>query len=126
MTTRSAKISFLTDRASNVGAFEPGSYLRLTGIVRYFDTAKRWCQIEDENNFFVVDLQLCDMAGIDIGKLFQFIGEVSPVLDQVRFQGCGDDVCLHATLARCVDGLDLGLYKQAVAARDKYLDDMMR
>jgi hypothetical protein len=122
---RSAIIAFLPQLLTQGDSDIIGQYVRVTGYVRFINAKARWCQIEDEGSFLVVDLTLADMIGLAEGRLFQFIGEITPILHpNERFAGCRDVLCLAATITRYVDDLDFPLYKKVIVARNNFLQQV--
>lgn len=80
-----AKIVFLPDLLAQDHSSVIGSNVRVTGWVRFINAADRIAEIEDSDCTLLVDLRIADMQGLEVGKLFQFIGEVVriDVLDEV-------------------------------------------
>jgi len=99
----------LCDTASNMH----GSSVRVMGVLESFDPDASHAKIAMDGVSLAVDVSL--VPGADphrVGSLYQYIGELD-----VR----GTDKTLRARVARCVDGLDVEVYKRALQVRRKFL-----
>jgi hypothetical protein len=118
--------------------------VRVTGTVQYIAAGSRVCQIVHAGCSLLVDLQLVDQQGLREGSLFQFLGTlrrcndggvvgantgIATVLTSLSNYNNGagaapqtkNEVYLQAIVKRCVDGLDLALFEQALQLRRKYV-----
>ena len=90
-----------------------GSSVRVMGVLESFDPDASRGVIAMDGASLAVDVSL--VPGADphrVGSMYQYIGEVD-----VR----GADRTLRARVARCVDGLDVEVYKRALQVRRKFL-----
>ena len=75
--TRTAEVVFLKEIFEHDIVFAIGMYVRVTGILTFLDSAKRFCEISHDKYKLIVDLSLSDMTGLRIDGLIQFIGEIN-------------------------------------------------
>jgi hypothetical protein len=61
-----------------------------------------------------IDTSLIEPFEARFGSLFNMIGELEA--------GNQNDIMLKARVVRCVDGLDLSLYRKAIESQRKYLE----
>ena len=90
-----------------------GSSVRVMGVLESFDPDASRGVIAMDGASLAVDVSL--VPGADphrVGSMYQYIGEVD-----IR----GADRTLKARVARCVDGLDIEVYKRALQVRRKFL-----
>lgn len=67
----------------------------------------------------VINTSLIEPFEARFGSLFQMIGEL-----ETGYQGY--DLVMKARVVRCVDGLDISLYKKAVQCQRNYLEKRSR
>ncbi|ESO90660.1 hypothetical protein LOTGIDRAFT_123095, partial [Lottia gigantea] len=68
------------------------------------------------NKSLLINTRLVEPFSAKLGSLFQFIGELDAPTGSL-------DVSLVARVVRCVDGLDMTLYHQAIHAQRQYLKE---
>jgi hypothetical protein len=117
---RHGTIYALPDLARRAEALHERS-VRVMGTVSSYDPEARRARVTMADASLWVDLRRA--SGADpprVGSLFQYIGE----LDAARGAGPDPDEprpVLRARVARCVDGLDVGVYDIALRERNKWL-----
>lgn len=77
-----------------------------------YDARQSVVEIEYNQHNLVIETQMIRDVEFEIGSLFQFIGETYLNRGTVR---------LSARVARNVQGLDLGLFNQALRAQRQFL-----
>ncbi|KAK6173815.1 hypothetical protein SNE40_017208 [Patella caerulea] len=93
-----------------------GKSVRVTGRLERHNTESSTAVLVDprSNKSLLIDTRLIEPFPEKLGSLFQFIGELEGVDRSL-------DVTLRARVVRCVDGLDLALYNQAIKAQREFL-----
>ena len=117
---RHGTIYALPDLAWRAEALHERS-VRVMGTVSSYDPEARRARVTMADASLWVDLRRASCADPPrVGSLFQYIGE----LDAARGAGPDPDEprpVLRARVARCVDGLDVGVYDIALRERNKWL-----
>jgi hypothetical protein len=76
-----------------------------------YDVYQNKAIIEYKHTQFVIDTSLLDVFQHQLNALFQFIGEI---------EKADDKIFLKAKVARCVEGLDVNLWEQALELRRRF------
>lgn len=113
---RSGRPVFL-DEVNREG--EEGASVRVFGEVALVEVEGPSCEISHRGHSLVVNLGLVAetrLAGLRPGALFLFIGELG--------RGASGRWWLDARIARCVDGMEVGLYERAVLQLRSFQDTL--
>lgn len=93
-----------------------GRSVCITGRLTEHQVSDCVAKLMDLQNKSVVciDTSLIEPFDARFGSLFQMIGEI----------GCGkeNNIVLKARVVRCVDGLDMSLYRKAIECQRMYLE----
>lgn len=114
----SGKPTFIDEIMQNSNKQEiNGQSVCVTGCLTEHDCVKCMAKIRDHQSKqdLYVDTKLIEPFNARYGSLFQMIGELD-------VDGKDGDIVLKARVVRCVDGLDLTLYKKAVQCQRMYFE----
>eukprot|EP00126_Sphaerothecum_destruens_P005026 Sdes_comp18507_c0_seq2m8544 len=97
--------------------------VRVLGRVKEISLQNSFVIISHEDWELKIDTCLLGPVSFKIGSLFQFIGELE-VTDTFRTPRKHqiEGLLLKATVTRCVDGLDVGVYTAALDIKRRYLN----
>eukprot|EP01134_Creolimax_fragrantissima_P004467 CFRG4467T1 len=95
--------------------------VRTIGKVVEVNIQSDWVLIDHNSWELRVDTSLLEPLPFRNNSLFQFIGELQLLKEPTHTPTDDGCVVLKARIGRCVDGLDLGLYCEALMTRRKYL-----
>ena len=70
-----AEVVFINELFGQIGSV--GKYIRVTGIVEFYDAATNMARLADKDEFIIVDMGLCSNT-VTIGSMFQIFGEIFP------------------------------------------------
>ncbi|KNC80903.1 hypothetical protein SARC_06744 [Sphaeroforma arctica JP610] len=114
------QISEIRQLADNVDGYS----VRTIGKVIAVNLIGDWVTIAHNGWELRIDTSLLEPLAYRENSLYQFIGELqvlklkNTVPNEARDDG---SIALKARIGRCVDGMDLGLYMEALMQRRKYL-----
>eukprot|EP00041_Stephanoeca_diplocostata_P009833 m.153509 g.153509 ORF g.153509 m.153509 type:complete len:125 (+) comp17918_c0_seq1:543-917(+) len=114
---RSAEV-VLADEVAQNGELFKNKFVRVLGKVSSLDPRVNTATITIGNHKLAVDLTLVGPC-VKVGSLFQFVGEV-----ECTKEGDSLNQIVRAQFGRCVDGLDITLFKQALMARRSFLQEV--
>jgi hypothetical protein len=109
---QSGQIKFINEVADDPTLV--GQSFRLIGTLNHIDATENRAQIEHRGRLLDVDTTLLGQFPFHIGSLFQFIGEMN-------YDEFSKKLVLKARVGRNIDGLDMGLYEQALKIRREFL-----
>ena len=121
MTERSGEIVLLKELQADKNVL--GKYVRVTGFVtgrNNTDQALQLVEVSHDDATLWVDTSLVVTSELKADAQVQFIGEITAATQTVRAQH-GAAYQLSAKVLRIVDGLDMRLYEEALAARRQFL-----
>eukprot|EP00123_Amoebidium_parasiticum_P020865 comp5776_c0_seq1/m.1644 comp5776_c0_seq1/g.1644 ORF comp5776_c0_seq1/g.1644 comp5776_c0_seq1/m.1644 type:complete len:133 (-) comp5776_c0_seq1:332-730(-) len=123
MTSVSAgKILLIREIKQDLKAVD-GASVRVVGKLVRVDMAANHVVLMHEGYELRIDTSILDPINWRLSSSFQVIGEVrvEPGAQDGETTDTGK-VWLRARVGRCVDGMDMGLFLEALAIRRKFLD----
>ncbi|OQR90567.1 hypothetical protein THRCLA_22535 [Thraustotheca clavata] len=90
--------------------------VRVTGRLDSFDASQRTASISFQNSSMKVTTELLSNVELNLGSLYQFIGETYEQNGELR---------LKARIGRNVDGLDIQMFLDALKIRREFIKTTM-
>eukprot|EP01041_Mallomonas_annulata_P008814 gene8815-18243_t len=116
---RPAEILFIEDLYRDPEVI--GKYVRITGLLEFFDATTNTSRCSYEGHFVYIDMEYANPKGVFHLCQFQFIGEILDGKGKLFPGNISVPFYLKARIARNVDGLDMDLFAKAILSRRQFI-----
>eukprot|EP01135_Chromosphaera_perkinsii_P010425 Nk52_evm1s2122 gene=Nk52_evmTU1s2122 len=98
-----------------------GNMVRVVGKIKAFDPHEGFVVISSEAWDLKINIKRLGPTAFKCGSLFQFVGELEQIQEKITpIKNDDRGLILNANVCRCVDGMDMTLYSQALDIKRKF------